>query len=230
MALLLGGDLDQSLSVVRTGAEHAADEAVRGNLLYLHVLAYLGGVALPEHETIEAIGLIKASSMPTIRAGGSWVHANLLADSDALTAIALYQDAIEGASSSRIMEETCRSMQLDLIARTDHIDAALDGFTHAVDAWQASMGDVYTGRGMGVLAAWLARLGYHNGAAQLFGATTRGRRETPLLSPEALALPEVMGSAAYDAAFDAGGALNPMSRANLARQLIAQVRTDHADA
>ena len=40
----------------------------------------------------------------------------------------------------------------------------------------------------------------------------------------------MMGPAAFDAAFDAGTALDPKSGGNLARQLIARVRADQAGA
>ena len=98
MALFVSGDVEQSLRVVRAGADHAADDPVRPNLLYLHVLAFLGSVVLGEDETLEAIGLIEASSAPGIRAGGSWVRANLLAGRDAPAAIALYQAKAVGGS------------------------------------------------------------------------------------------------------------------------------------
>ena len=230
MALFILGDLDQSLSVVRFGAEHPADQPVRGNLLYLHVLAHLGGAAVPEDETFAAIGLIKASSMPAIRAGGSWVHANLMAGCDATKAIALYQEAIDASSGSRILEEMCRSMQLDLIARTDDLNAALDGFAHVVNAWQASGGDVYTGQGIVALSAWVARLGYHRDAAQFVGVATLAGRELVLnLLPELRALPEILGAEVFDAEFDAGAALDPVSSANMARELIARIRAEHAE-
>ena len=76
-----------------------------------------------------------------------------------------------------------------------------------------------------------ARLGYHDGAAQLVGVGTRGRREALTNHfPEVKALPAMMGPAAFDAAFDAGTALDPKSGGNLARQLIARVRADQAGA
>ena len=230
MALFILGDLDRSLRIARFGADHPADHEVRINLIYLHVLAHLGGVAVPEDETMAAIDLIKASSSPAVRAGGSWVHANLLAGRDATRAVALYQEAIDATSASRTMEETCRSMQLDLIARTDDLNAALDGFAHVVDAWQSSGGDVYTGQGMATLTTWVARLGYHQDAARLVGVATRGRREFMMNRyPEISALPELLGVEAFDAAFDAGAALDPVSSANMARELIARIRADLAD-
>ena len=153
-----------------------------------------------------------------------------LAGRDATKAIALYQEAIDGSSGARTVEEMCRSMQLDLIARTDDLNAALDGFAHVVHAWQASGGDVYTAQGIVALAAWVARLGYHDDAARFVGIATRGHRERMMkLLPEMGALPEVMGVAAYDSAFIAGAALDPVSGANMARELIARIRADLAD-
>ena len=230
MALFMLGDVDRSLSIARLGAEHPADHSVRINLIFLHVLAHVGGASLPEDETMTAVGLLRASSSPVIRAGGSWVHANFLATRDASKAITLYQEAIDGSTDSRTMEETCRSMQLDLIARTDDLSAALNGFAHVVDAWQASGGDVYTVEGMVTLNAWLARLGYHHEAARLVGVATRGRRELLMnRHPEISALPEILGAEAFDAAFNAGAALDPVSSANMARELIARIRAEHAE-
>ncbi len=42
-----------------------------------------------------AIAQLKASPMPAMRAGGFWVQANLVADSDPPAAIDLYQQAID---------------------------------------------------------------------------------------------------------------------------------------
>ena len=121
-------------------------------------------------------------------------------------------------------------MQLDLIARTDDINAALSGFAHVVDAWQASGGDVYTAEGMATLTAWVARLGYPKDAGRLSGVASRGRRE--LIRgryPEISSLSEVLGAVAFDAAFDAGAALDLVSSANIARELIARIRAEHAE-
>ena len=84
--------------------------------------------------------------------------------------------------------------------------------------------------GMVTLAAWVARLGYLDDAARLSGVAARGRRE--LIRgryPEISALPEILGAEAFDAAFDAGAALDPVSSANMARELIARIRADLAD-
>ena len=65
-----------------------------------------------------AIAQLKASPMPAMRAGGFWVQANLVADSDPPAAIDLYQQAIDlNSGGGRTPEEMCRSMQLELIAK-----------------------------------------------------------------------------------------------------------------
>jgi len=227
MALFVLGDVDRSLQTVRVGAEHPADHPIRVNLLFLHVLTHLAGIVMPEPESGAAIAELEASPMPAIRAGGYWVQANLVAGSDAPTAIALYQQAIDVNSGARTLEEMCRSMQLELIAQTDDLDAVFSGFTHVVDAWQAALGDVYTGRGIGALVAWLAGRGYPDGAARLFGAQTRGRGESWINPPpEIVTLPEVMGEAEFTGAFEAGAALDIPAAGELARALLAQARHD----
>ena len=226
MALFVGGAIEQSLRTVRAGAEHPADHPLRVNLLYLHVLAHMGAVAIPERESIEAIAELKASTMPTVRAGAFWVQANLVAGNDPPAAIALYQQAIDVGCANSALAETCRSMQLELIVQTDDLDAAFTGFTHVVDAWQTTRGDIYTGRGMGALVNWLARLGYHDGATRLFGALMRGRPpELWINSPaELVMLPKAMGEAAFVAAFEAGAAMDVRAVAELACTLLAQAR------
>ncbi len=227
MALFMLGDLDRSLRVLRIGAEHPADDPARPNLLFLHVLTHMGGVAMPERESVEAIAKLKVSPVSAMRAGGLWVQANLVALSDPKAAIALYQQAIDADSGSRTLEETCRGMQLGLISRTGDLEAAFTGFAHVIDAWQTAMGDIYAARGLGALTTWLAGLGYSEGAARIFGATTKGRPENWMNRPaEVLALPDVMGEAAFTEAFEAGAALDIRAAAALAHQLLAQVRHD----
>ncbi len=223
VALFLRGDAEQALSVLRTGAEHPADQPARVTLLWLHAMAHWAGVAVPESESDEAITQLKASPMPTMRAGGLWLQAMLVADRDASAAIALYQQAIDADTGSRSLEESCRNFQLGLISRTDDIEAAIAGFTHTVNAWATRMGSTYTTGGIQQVAFWLARLGYHDGAARIYGAGTWGLS----FPPEILALPELMGESAYTAAFNAGAALDHRSVGELALELIEQVRRDH---
>ena len=227
MALFVFGDLERSLQTVRVGAEHPDDQPIRANLLYLHVLRYLAGIVIPEHESVAAIAQLAASPMPAMRAGGFWLQANLVAAGDTPAAIALYQQAIDVNSGARTLEEMCRSMQLELIAQTDDLDAVFTGFAHVVDAWQNSLGDVYTGRGLGALVIWLVGHGYHDHATQLMGAQLRGRRESWINPPpEIVMLPEVMGEAEFAAAFEAGAALDVHAVAELARTVLAQARRD----
>lgn len=125
------------------------------------------------------------------------------------------------------MEEMCRSMQLELIAQTDDLDAAFTGFTHVVDTWQNARGDIYTGQGMGALVAWLAGRGYHDGSARLYGAVMHGRRKSWINPPVVVvALSEMMGDAEFTAAFEAGAAMEVDAAAELARRVLAQARRD----
>jgi hypothetical protein len=231
MALFMLGQIDQALRVVRVGAGQPADAPIRLNLIYLHVLHHIGGVPLPEEEVLAAIGQLESSPVPSIRAGGFWVQANLMAPRDASAAIALYQQAIDMSSGGKILEEMCRGMQIDLIGQSDDLETALTGFAHAANSWQHSLGDVYAGQGMTALVTWLAGHGYHDGAARLCGAVLRGRPESwPYRPPSVVALPEVMGEVEFTAAFETGAALDPRAAAELAHQLLAQVRADHLDA
>ena len=112
-------------------------------------------------------------------------------------------------------------MQLELIAKTDDLDAAFTGFTHVVDAWESSLGDIYTRQGMSALVTWLARHGYHDSAARLFGAYMRGRRESRINPPpEIVTLPDMMGDAEFTAAFDAAAALDMRAACELARTVL----------
>lgn len=223
------GDVDQSLDVMRTGAEHPADHPSRGNLAYLHVIASMVGREFSEHETNEAIAQLAASPMPTIRACGIWVQAMLAAKHDVPAAIALYQQAIDlaVASGGRTVEQTCRGMQIGLLAQSDDLHAALPAFASLVDTWKV-MGDVYTGSGVSQLAALLDRLGYHEGAAQLWGAVMRGRQDTWIATNAEYATAS-NDEPAFATAFETGAALDLASASQLAHQLIAQARIDHTE-
>ncbi len=105
-----------------------------------------------------------------------WVQAMSIADDDPSAAITLCQQALDTDTGNRASEESIRGFQLGLIARTGDTEAALAGFTRIIDAYQESSGDHYTGAAIRAVVEWLARLGYHEGAAQLFGALTRGQR------------------------------------------------------
>ncbi len=209
LALFITGDVEHALRVVRVGAAHPADAPARVNLFYLHVLAHFGGVAMSQPEMIEAIEQLKASSMPTIRAGGLWVQALAMAEDDPPTAIALCQQALDANTGSRTREALVRGYQLGLISQTDDVEAALAGFTHVIDTFQATMGDSYTRNGMSNFVVWLARLGYHDGAARLSGAVEVGRLDSWSYPPEVLELREIMGEEAFSDAFQAGAQLSP---------------------
>jgi tetratricopeptide (TPR) repeat protein len=230
VALFSDAEVDQAIGVLRNGAEHPADAPARPNLVYLHVLARFGGVVISTEETMDAVTQLKASSMPALRAGGLWVQAMAVADDDPSAAIALCQQALDADTGSRSTEESVRGFQLGLIAQTGDIDAALNGFTHIIDAYQASSGDHYTRSALSFLVIWLARLGYHDGAARLAGAITRGRPDWwPDPSPEIVTLRDTMGNDAYIAAVQAGAALDPRATGELAYRLLTQVRADHLD-
>ena len=123
---------------------------------------------------------------------------------------------------------TCRGFQLGLLAQTTDVDAALDGFTETVNAWQI-MGDVYTSAGVTQLATLLSRLGYHDGAARLYGAVAFGKSadDLALFQSSVLTVRDAMGPVAFTLAYEAGAALDPRSSGELAHQLIAQARGDH---
>jgi hypothetical protein len=83
---------------------------------------------------------------------------------------------------------------------------------------------------VGSLVIWLARLGYHDGAGRLCGASIRGRPDFwPDPPPEIVTLPDTMGHDAFTAAFQSGAALDPRATAELAHQRLAQVRAEHLD-
>ncbi len=232
MAHFVIGEGDRAMGLLREGAEHPADAPARFNLLFLHVLARFGGVVMSARETMDAVTQITASSVPTVRAGGSFVQALAVADDDPSAAIALCQQALDANTGSRSSEESVRGLQLGLIAQSDDIDAAVTGFTRIVDAYQASAGDTYTRFQLAYLVAWLARLGYQDAAARLAGAATggnldRGVAQTPSWAEALGTLRDTMGDDAFMAAFHASAALDPRATGELAHQLLAQVRADH---
>jgi tetratricopeptide (TPR) repeat protein len=236
-AMVASGQFDQAMQVVRVGAEHPADAPVRGNLAYLHVFAAMLDVAIPDDERAAAIAQIKASPMPAIRGVAPWVQAILATDVDVRAAIDLYEQAIDIAveCGGRSLEESCRGQQLGLLTQTDDLDAALTGFSRSVDTWQV-MADVYARMGVFALVTWLAGLGYHDGAARLLGAINRGLpayaghgESATKLAPEIVALPKLMGEAEFEAAYEAGIALDPRAAAELAHQLLATVRAERLD-
>ncbi len=217
------GSTDEALSVLRSGADHPADSPARVTLLYLHILTYFFGVAVPADESDIAIERLKASSMPSVRAGGFWVQALIVSAHDVAAAIALCQQAIAADCGCRIFVESVRGFQIGLIAKTDDIDAALGGFAPIVATWQTSPGDTYLRGGMTELAAWLARLGYSDDAARLFGAISQGRLGS-WTNPSAAGVQEL--AEAFTASFEAGAALDPRAAGEFAHELLAQVRAD----
>jgi hypothetical protein len=97
-----------------------------------------------------------------------------------------------------------------------------------VNTWQI-MGDGFAAAGVTELANMLARLGYHDGAARLHGATDPGldpdkaAGTIPLMWPER----DMMGRDRFNDAYQAGTRLSPQAAGELAHQLIAQARAEH---
>jgi hypothetical protein len=230
-AMMTTGDIDGCLKLFRIGAEHPADRVARFNLCYLHAVAGFAGVRFPTEEIERAVVQLTASVVPSMQAAAFWVQAQNVAESDIAAAIALYQRAIDMAANvgCRMAEETCRGFQLGLLANSTDVDAALTGFTASVNAWQ-SMGDFYAASGVLELANLLARLGHHDGAARLWGAVGHAASadEFLRLAPSLPTVRDAMGPVAFAIAYEAGALLDPRSSGQLAHELIAQARVDHA--
>ena len=132
------------------------------------------------------------------------------------------------ACGSRLLEESLRGAQMGLLAESIDVDTALTLFTERVNAWQR-IGDDYTASGVSELASMLARLGYHDGAARLYGATNRAT------DPETAAAlwtvtrvgRDMIGRDAFNNAYEAGRGLSPQAAGEFAHQLIAQARAEH---
>ena len=90
------------------------------------------------------------------------------------------------------------------------------------------MGDNYAASGVTELANMLARLGYHEGAARLYGAVSHGAESylAATLSPFIVTVRDAMGSDAFDASYGAGAGLDPATAGELAHRLIAQARAE----
>jgi len=224
------GDIGRALSIFRAGAEHPTDPPVFGNLAFLHIFAGLADMRSSVEETNDAIARLATSTMPTIQAAGVWVQALNVGD-DTSAAIRLYQQAIDMsvASGNRALEETLRGMQMGLLAETIDLDRALTMFTERVSTWQI-MGDPFATAGITELANTLARLGYHDGAARLHGAINPDADPdmAATISPLIWPLRDMMGPDAFNDAYQAGTRLSPQAAGELAHQLIAQARAEHA--
>lgn len=231
-ALAMSGDIDRSLSVLRVGSLHPTDREVRGSLTFLHTLAGIAGVRFPDVETDQAVIQLASARMPTIQATRFWVQALKVAETDAPAAIAFYQQAIDMAveSGCRTVEETCRGFQMGLLADTVDVETSLTVFTDRVNAWQIT-GDPYAAAGVTALANMLARLGYREGAAQLYGAISHHAEAdiAATMSPSIVTVRDGMGRDAFNAAYQAGGELGPQAAGQLAHRLIAQARADQTN-
>lgn len=137
-----------------------------------------------------------------------------------------------GLARSRRPAETCRDLpwvSVGIAGPDLRCRRRLDAFTERVNAWQV-MGDVYAGPGINELANLLTRIGYHDGAARLWAAISRGASQGELVvyAPSIPTVRNAMGPVAFALAYEADAALDPRSSGQLAHQLIAQVRDDHA--
>lgn len=228
-ALSQSGDIERALNIFRAGAEHPADPPVFGNLAFLHIFAGLADMRSSAEETNDAIARLATSTMPTIRAAGVWVQALNVGD-DTAAGIRLYQQAIDMTTESgnRSLDETLRGFQMGLLSDTLDVDTALTMFTERVNTWQI-MGDSFAAAGITELANTLARLGYHDGAARVYGAINPGVDPdmATTLSPFIPAVRQMMGTDAFNDAYDAGTRLSPQAAGELAHQLIAQARAEH---
>ena len=95
-----------------------------------------------------------------------------------------------------------------------------------MNAWRIN-GDTLLAAGIGHLVVLLARLGYYDGAAQLYGAATRSvvlDALVPELAPTMAAAREAMGEHNFRVACDAGAALSYQAAGDLACELIAAAR------
>ena len=92
-ALMTRGDVDGSLRVLRTGAQHPTDRVTRVSLGDLH------GVRFPDDEIDRAVAELAATATPSMQAAGFWVQALKIAENDIAAAIALYQRAIDTPST-----------------------------------------------------------------------------------------------------------------------------------
>jgi tetratricopeptide (TPR) repeat protein len=230
MIALFEGDVDGALELARTGAAHPADRRDRFNLAFLHSSSGLAGHTLPEDERTEGLALITAVGFPTARAWALEGKAAVVAQDDTAAAIELYQQAIDMFAScgNRAFEQSARAELVSLLARSEEPDRALASFVDIVNDWQIC-GDTFLASGIGHLVVLLARLGYHEGAAHLYGAVTRGIELdalVPGLDVTISAVREAMGDAAFSSSHDAGAALSYPEAGEFARALIQRARDE----
>jgi predicted ATPase len=222
------GDVATSLELARTGAAHPADRRDRLNLAVMISIGAFVGQFLPDGELAEAMDQIEQAGFPMAIAFGLSGRAAYLAQHDAAAAIELYQQVIDllGSCGDRLLEQASRAQLVSLLANSDDPDRALASFVETVNAWRIN-GDTILAAGIGHLVVLLTRLGHYDGAAQLYGATTRSvvlDTFVPELKTTIAAAREAIGNDAFRSAYDTGAALSYQAAADLACELITSAR------
>ena len=125
------------------------------------------------------------------------------------------------------LEQAMRAQLVSLIASDDDPDRALATFTEIVNAWRIS-GDTALAQAIGQLVVLLVRLGYYDGATQLYGAVTRSvilDALVPELDAKIAVARDAMGETDFRTARNAGAALSYQAAGELACELISTART-----
>jgi hypothetical protein len=225
------GDAGAALELLRTGAAHPADRLHRLVLSVLLEQSGHVGEPLPDDELAEALAQVKMAGVPVAIASALSGQAASVAERDIAAAIELYQEAIDILEScgNRLFEQRVRAWLAGLLATSDDPERALGSFVEIVNAWRIN-GDTMLAVGIAQLAALLARLGHHDGAARLYGVVTRTISSLDALVPELdvtmTAARETMGDSAFRAACDAGAALSYQAAGELACDLIMHARAE----
>ena len=226
---LFEGDLDAGLELVQIGAAHPADRRDRVNLGALILGRGFVGRPMPDDEFEEAMALINEAGFPMAIAFAQSGRALGLAPHDIEAAIALEQQVIDmlEVCGDRLLEQAMRAQLVSLIASDDDPDRALATFTEIVNAWRIS-GDTALAQAIGQLVVLLVRLGYYDGATQLYGAVTRSvilDALVPELDAKIAVARDAMGETDFRAARNAGAALSYQAAGELACELISTART-----
>jgi predicted ATPase len=225
---LFEGDVDASLELARTGAAHPADRRDRLNLGALILMRGTVGRPTPDDEFETAMAQVNEAGFPMAIAFAQSGRAIGLAPHDIEAAIALEQQVIDMLEScgDRLLEQATRAQLVSLIASTDDLDRALATFTEIVNAWRIS-GDTLLAQAIGQLVVLLVRLGYYDGATQLYGAVTRSvilDALVPELDASIAGARDAMGEADFVAARATGAALSYQAAGELACDLISTAR------
>jgi predicted ATPase len=224
------GDARACMEILRAGAAHPTDEAHR---VVLAGLLWFGGHAgehLPEREIAEAVATVQKAGMPLAYGISLAGQAAATAQHDHASAIDQYEEAIAVFEScgSLLFEQRARAELAGLLATSDDPERALASFVDIADAWRIN-GDTMLAAGIAQLAVLVARLGYHDAAARLFGAVTRTislGALVPDLDAAMTGTRRSMGDAAFESACTEGAALTFDAAGDLALDTIARARND----